>query len=73
MRTGRGEVKYYRDRADLMNFFGVARTKWTVTRYGECVVATSSLGNQIWAKNVAEIGELLHDAGVDDRDIRFQV
>ena len=73
MRTRNGELKYYRDRAALMDFFGVVRTKWTVTRYGDCVVATSTMGNQIWAKNVAEIGELLHDAGVDDRDIKVLV
>ena len=72
MAAGKCVKKYYRDRGDLMDFFGVVRSKWTIMRYGDCLVATSSMGNQIWAKNIAEMRDLLLNAGVDQRDIRFQ-
>ena len=71
MAARNGKMKYYRDRGDLMDLFGVVRSKWTIMRYGECLVATSSMGNQIWAKNIAEMRDLLLNAGVDQRDIRF--
>lgn len=68
-----GKVKYYRDRATLMDLFNLSRSKWTITRFGDCLVATSSLGNQIWGKTVAEIGDLLEQAGVDESDIKIQL
>ena len=74
----RGEIKaaenkYYHDRGQIMDMFKLSRTRWYVRRYGSHVIAESDLGNQIWAKTLHELQDVLSNAGVDPRDIKINL
>ena len=68
---GAARLKYFRDRAEIMEHFKISRTRWFIHRSGDHVYAESDLGNTIWAKTILELQTLLESAGVDPRDIKI--